>query len=427
MLHLMESTAGTAAASTEASEPAVLVISPWSSFWSLGPGMGVRDEVEVITGFIRAGFRVHLLRPRPVGEIDHELLPGLTVHNLPGFLDRPLPKGRVLGRLGRLLNYKLFTLLAIVKGLHIFHRHRPSIIIGHSATSAPAIYLLGKLGRVPTVVKIFGVMYLGVKPAGGIRDWLRDPQTMVAYELPVDRLIVFDDGTKGDELALRMRVKPGRFLFWRNGVNLEWAESTLNRLEARERLGLPKKDFLVVSVARFDPCKGITDLIRAFSRAVRESAVSMRLVLVGDGAQRPELESLAAELGLEERVVFAGAVRQEQVLEYLKAADVFASASDMTNAAIPTCEAMTCGLPVVVTDSGSTYRIVRHMETGILVRGGEMPEGMSRAFVQLASKPALRESLGENAQAFALQHFWGWRERVREEIELIRDLIVERD
>ena len=83
---------------------------------------------------------------------------------------------------------------------------------------------------------------------------------------------------------------------------------------------------VLISVGRLAPEKNWDTLVRAFAK-VHQEHPETRLVLIGDGAARPTLEELAAELGVSERVTFTGALPFQEIPRYLKAADVFAFAS----------------------------------------------------------------------------------------------------
>jgi len=139
-------------------------------------------------------------------------------------------------------------------------------------------------------------------------------------------------------------------------------------------------DKVIISVGRLAEEKNWTTLLQAFALALQEQP-NLRLVLVGDGPQAQALRQLTGELGITERVLFAGRVPFEQVPNYLKAADMFAFASVTETQGLATLEAMAAGLPVVAVAASGTQDIVEDGSHGFLVRND--PEDLSNGIVKL--------------------------------------------
>jgi rhamnosyl/mannosyltransferase len=158
---------------------------------------------------------------------------------------------------------------------------------------------------------------------------------------------------------------------------------------------------LVISVGRLVYYKGFEYLIRAMAQ------VKGKLLIVGDGPLRAKLQQIARDLGIADRVIFAGEIQNEQVIPYYHAADVFALASVARSEAfgIVQIEAMAAGLPVVNTrlDSGVPF-VSLHQQTGLTVAPGD-PQAMAAALNQLLDDGELRQSLGNAARARARQEF----------------------
>src|SRR5580704_6437531 len=165
----------------------------------------------------------------------------------------------------------------------------------------------------------------------------------------------------------------------------------------RERYG--KR--LIVSVGRLVYYRGFDVLIRAMA------SVRAKLVIVGDGPLRSELQSLAARLGVTDKVVFAGEINNAGVMPYYHAADLFALASVARSEAfgIVQIEAMAAGLPVVNTglDSGVPF-VSLDGQTGLTVPPGD-PEALAAAMNRLLDDDALRQSLGQAGVRRARQEF----------------------
>jgi glycosyltransferase involved in cell wall biosynthesis len=155
---------------------------------------------------------------------------------------------------------------------------------------------------------------------------------------------------------------------------------------ARARLER-ETDLRCTMVARFTAFKDHALLLRAFARVPGDA----RLVLAGDGGTLAAAKALAAQLGIAERVEFAG-VRSD-VPDVLARSDVFVLASKQETLPISILEAMRAGLPVIATDVGGIPEEVIHEETGLLVRPGSV-EDLSAALSRLLGSRTLRTSMG---------------------------------
>ncbi len=146
-------------------------------------------------------------------------------------------------------------------------------------------------------------------------------------------------------------------------------------------------DLSCTMVARFTDFKDHALLLRAFSEISGET----RLLLVGDGGTLASVKKLAEQLGIRERVEFAGA--RSDVPELLAQTDVFVLASKQETLPISILEAMRAGLPVIASDVGGISEEVIDGETGLLVPPGSV-EALSGALKLLLSDKRLRRCMG---------------------------------
>ncbi len=159
-----------------------------------------------------------------------------------------------------------------------------------------------------------------------------------------------------------------------------------------EPLPIPlKTPVKAITVGRLVPWKRIDGLIEAL-REIPE----LGLVIVGDGPERPRLERIAQELGVSDRVYFAGQRSKTETLSLMAACDFFVLNSTYEGLPHAVLEAMALGLPVVATAVGGTPEVVRDGETGVLVPGQYGTLGASLS--ALARDPALRRRLGRAAR-----------------------------
>jgi glycosyltransferase involved in cell wall biosynthesis len=157
----------------------------------------------------------------------------------------------------------------------------------------------------------------------------------------------------------------------------------------------------VISVGRLVYYKGLEYLIRAMAD------VRGKLVIVGSGPLRGKLERLAAQLGVADRVNFAGVVNNASVKAYYHAAALFVLASVARSEAfgIVQIEAMAAGLPVVNTSLDTGVPLVSvHEETGLTVPIAD-PRALAAAINRLLDDPNLRQTLGQAGAHRARQEF----------------------
>lgn len=152
----------------------------------------------------------------------------------------------------------------------------------------------------------------------------------------------------------------------RNGVDPDQYSPVVRR--TREALGLPLDGRLIGHVARLSEEKDQGALLRAFSGVLR-SYPDARLVLVGDGPCRTELEQIARTLGIGARVHFLGA--RGDVDEILPHLDMFVFCSVREGLPLAVLEAMACARPVVATAVGDVPGIVQHQITGLTLAPGD--------------------------------------------------------
>ncbi len=183
------------------------------------------------------------------------------------------------------------------------------------------------------------------------------------------------------------------------------------RFPATTPASLPATDgiFTVGFVGSMKPWHGLADLLAAFSRLEHEK-LGNRLLLVGDGPARVELQALTRSLELAHAVQFTGAVLPAEVPGLLASMDVaVAPYEDRPNfyfSPLKVYEYMAASLPVVANAVGQLNELIEPEVTGLLVPPAD-PAALTRALLRLRSEPALRARLGQAARAKVLsRHTW---------------------
>ena len=169
-----------------------------------------------------------------------------------------------------------------------------------------------------------------------------------------------------------------------------------DRAEAAGRCRSADDAKRVLMVARLDPIKDQSTLLRAFAAA---RAPGWQLQLVGEGPDRPRLEALASELGLDPAQVFLG--RRSDIPELLGQADLFAfSTTPAEGFGIVLIEAMAAGLPIIASDVPACREVLREGAAGELLPPGDVV-AWAECLECLMASASQRDALAEMALAHA--------------------------
>lgn len=157
---------------------------------------------------------------------------------------------------------------------------------------------------------------------------------------------------------------------------------------------------LLVHVSNFRPIKRTLDVIRIF-REVSEQ-LGARLLMIGDGPERPHAVELASRLGVSGRVAFLGSF--PRVEELLAISDLFVLPSSQESFGLAALEAMASGVPVIATRIGGIPEVVSDQETGLLFDVGDVA-GMAQGTLRLLGDQALYARMAAAARARAVNTF----------------------
>ncbi len=217
------------------------------------------------------------------------------------------------------------------------------------------------------------------------------------HSVLIETLTAVSQGVKST-LVTRTGLAEGRIQVLHNGIDLSGEPGVIAN-------GTPARSPGEVRLAyfgRLSPEKGLTLLLRALQPLSRR-VPNVTTWIAGEGAQRPELESLAERLGLAERVRFLGFRPDARAL--MEEVDIVVHVPEYEGFGLVALEAMAAARPVVVNDApGGLGDIVVHGETGLVVPAGSA-EALAEALARLANDPAERERLGRSGRARCEQEF----------------------
>jgi len=170
--------------------------------------------------------------------------------------------------------------------------------------------------------------------------------------------------------------------------------TSADRVRYRNAWQVTADELVVGCVANYKPEKGLAYLIDS-AHQLRDLVPNLRVVIVGEGPMRPELEADIRRRGLESMVRLHGA--EPDARRVYSAFDLFVQASETEGLPNVILEAAAAGLPIVATAVGGTTEVVTHEQDALLVDKGDAA-GLASAIHRLASDVELRERLGRAAQ-----------------------------
>jgi glycosyltransferase involved in cell wall biosynthesis len=242
----------------------------------------------------------------------------------------------------------------------------------------------------------------------------RDPVSAWKYRRGADAFIAISEGVR--RVLLEGGVAPARVRVVPSGIDLAKFDGLRERDVVRAELGLDARTFAVGNVAALAPHKAQNDLLRA-AAIVRAQRRDARFFVVGEGALRANLESLARELGIADHVVFTGF--RTDALDLLRAFDIFVMSSYLEGLGTSIMDAQALGVPVVATRTGGIPELVEDGATGLLVPPRD-PASLAAAILRFLEDGGLRSTCAERARALSSRY--DYRAMVYKTLEVYREL-----
>ena len=171
----------------------------------------------------------------------------------------------------------------------------------------------------------------------------------------------------------------------------------------RQRWGVADGDPLLVTVSRLARVKNVQVQIHALAHLV-PTHPRLKLMVVGSGHWGPNLRRLAADLGLDDRVLFTGFVAHENLPPFYRAGDLFTYSSTFETFGLVLAEAMACGTPQVAVGRTAVTDVVVHGETGLLVPDFD-PTALATAIGELLADNGRRAAMSRASAALARREY----------------------
>ncbi|MEX2583039.1 MAG: N-acetyl-alpha-D-glucosaminyl L-malate synthase BshA [Gemmatimonadota bacterium] len=254
--------------------------------------------------------------------------------------------------------------------LDVLHVH---YAIPHATSAWIAKEMLGPEHRIKIITTLHGT---DITLVGQERSFEEITRFSIARS---DGLTAVSDYLK-EETVAHFDVAPERIEVIPNFVDV--ATYDRSRYPCHKGFLAAPGEKVVMHISNFRSVKRVRDVVRIFARIRQE--VPARLILVGDGPDRPEASDEAKSLGLDKHVLFLG--KQDSVAEILACADLFLLPSDSESFGLSALEAMASGVPVVATRAGGLVEVVTE-DAGFLGSIGDV-EAMGAAGASILRDPA---------------------------------------
>ncbi len=322
------------------------------------------------------------------GEEDITKFPGMQVE-----------RGILLPGLGRELHplKDISNLLALIR---IVRRERPDIIHTHTAKAGAVGRVAGVLCGVPILIHTFhGHVFHGYFSPLKTPIFKLIEKTLAAF---TTRVITISPAQK-EEIQSLLGLSEKKFVVIPLGFNLDKFEKCkeLSSGEFRKAINAGPEDVVITIVGRIVPIKNHALFLKV-ARLLLEKHNNLRFAIVGGGELQEQTEALARQLGISERVVFAG--WWSEIEKVYADTDITVLTSD--NEGTPVCliESLSAGVPVVSTDVGGVRDVVNDGESGLIA----LPADSSSLFAaidELILNPELRMRMGERGRIAMRQRY----------------------
>lgn len=168
---------------------------------------------------------------------------------------------------------------------------------------------------------------------------------------------------------------------------------------------IPNPKVKILFIGRLIPRKGFQRVVKALPALRRLAHVPFEIEVVGSGAARPHLDTLAEELGVADLIKYIGTVPYDQLEKAYQYADIFVLTSLSEGMPSVILEAMGCALPVIASDVGGNNEIVKEGENGFLIKGDDV-DLIAQRLATLINDLPTRTRMGANSRKMSMAYDW---------------------
>ncbi len=383
--------------------------------WSMNGGKGGKALYCTIEAYVNAGYNVFFVTNQ---QNDYTKIKKMKKDNI-YYIDQKWYKNSssFYGKLKTLKYYNEFENKSYKKIKAIIKRigNQNTILYAYEVAAVKSSKKISKKYNIPLVTRFQGTIMANIPPT--LYYKLRKYPHIQALSTKSDLIIMTNDGTQGDQVLDNYNNDSKR-LFIRNGVNiLDEEVKNINKQEVRKKLNIPEDVTILLTVSRLEGWKKVDRSILAFNELHNKE--KYRLIIVGDGAEKENLEKLTQKLNLDNYIIFMGAIKNEEVKQYMQLADIFLSFYNLSNVGNPLLEALCLGKPIITYNVGDTNKIING-KNGIIL-DDVTPKNIAKN-IEKINKTENLQKFSKNAYNYSKQNLYSWKHRMELELKEVDKL-----
>jgi glycosyltransferase involved in cell wall biosynthesis len=321
------------------------------------------------------------------------------------------------------LSFISFFFGGFLKGLYLTIKHRPNLIYGYEPCGIFPAWLIAKIFSIKIITRFQGTILYPELEKDYFNAFLRFPFHILAMKLPVDLVVMGNDGTRGKDVLLKLGVPKRKIKFWINGINKNIYFPNITSEVFKKETGLNSDIKIILTISRLERWKRVDRAIKAMS-IIYKKIPNAKLVVVGWGKEKVNLQKLARKLKIQDRVIFTGGISHNKVKYYLNRCNIFLSLYDFSNLCNPVLEALECGKPIISINDGSTKKVLKNKYNAILIDKEKLGNQLPKEIINLLKNKEQRFFLANNARSFANKELISWPQRmdleVREVLKILK-------
>lgn len=389
------------------------------SLWSMKKKSGAPSFFKTVELYVNRGWNVYMItlneEDRSAGLIEKDKLFCMPTKKI-----YKLAQKKKIGKLFVWLRQQDFKRYSKKVSRNILKEVRKNVVIyAYEVHGVSAAKQVAKRYCLPLVTRFQGTLLFTEKDT--FLNRLKRYPHFGALQEKADLIIMTNDGSQGMDTLRRVGNKSKNIKFWVNGLDLIEQKGQIHLRSVRDEIGIEKNDVMLLTVSRLEDWKRVDRAIVLLSK-LKSDYPNCKLVIVGDGACKKELEDTAKELGIQDCVIFTGAIPHDDVYNYMYSCDIFLSLYDRTNVGNPLLESLTLGCCDVVLDGGDTRHFVENGVNARLVSMSEIDK-LSEIVGELLENAEERKRLGCNAKKWATENLYSWETRMNMEYQEVEKLL----
>jgi glycosyltransferase involved in cell wall biosynthesis/protein-tyrosine-phosphatase len=285
----------------------------------------------------------------------------------------------------------LLSRFLIEHRIDVVHTHRyKDTVLGTAAT---------QIAGVPHVVRTMHGLREPMTGWDGFKFGVYETLDNLTLRMFADRVIAVSNRITG--MLISNGYQSALVTTIHNGIDLRKAVTSRSREEMQCALGVEDADIVIGTAGRLSPVKGHDRFLHA-AKLILDQQPRARFVIAGDGPLDHALKTLASRLGIARACRFLGA--RDDINDVIAAMDVFVLPSLNEGLPMAVLEAMALARPVVVSNVGGLPEVIRHRESGLLVRSGDH-HALAAACLELASDRESAARIGAEARRVVEREF----------------------